>query len=204
MPTEEIKKTLTDYLVNTEPAPDAVVIVANDPEATPSAVEQEIINTVAAAAAETDPEVDIGPLPLDEQMTDLMAKVKRIGMCAKDLHYRAKGKPFYGLHQLADLAYEVESDTDQIAEIYFLGDRGIEPPRMDEVFTRACAVPVIYPKDDNYFIGGLMDCCRLTMHSIEDIKKAFPDIKSGVCAVLDKISEHCLLAIGLLDQTMKH
>lgn len=203
MPTDDVKKTLTDYLVNAESPQEAVVVVAGDPEATPSAIVQEIVNEAAAAVAEPGVGISVEPVYPDMEMTDLMAKVKRIGMCAKDLHYRAKGKPFYGLHQLADLTYEVESDTDQIAEIYFMGDRGIEPPRMDEVFRLACDILVLYPRDDNYFIGGLMDACRMTMHSIEIIKKNFPDIKSGVCAVLDKISEHCLLAIGLLDQTMK-
>ena len=203
MPTEEVKQTLTDYLVNAAPMPDGtVVVVADDPQATPSAIVQELVNGLEAQAIAAEEPLS-EPFP-DEQMTQLMAKVKRIGMCAKDLHYRAKGKPFYGLHQLADLAYEVESDTDQIAEIYFLGDRGIEPPRMETVFRMACDETVIYPKDDNYFIGGLMDACRTTMHYIEGIKAQFPAIKSGVCAVLDKISEHCLLAIGLLDQTMKH
>ena len=204
MPIDDVKMTLADYLVNAEPTPEAVVVVASNPEATPSAVEQEIASEVAAATVQevdsTATSVDL----LDAEMKNLMARVKRIGMCAKDLHYRAKGKPFYGLHQLADLAYEVESDTDQIAEIYFLGDRGIEPPRMNEVFRLACDLMVLYPRNENYFIGGLMDACRMTMHNIEAIKKNFPYIKSGVCAVLDKISEHCLLAIGLLDQTMKN
>lgn len=181
--------TLADYLVAAEPPmPTEVVTAEIIPNATPAAVVQEIIE-------------DIPPV-LDEMMKDLMGKVKRIGMCAKDLHYRAKGKPFYGLHLLADLTYQVEEDTDHIAEIYFMGDRGIEPPRMDEVYKRAIDQIVLYPRDDRYFIGGLMDICRVTMHFIEEIKRS-GDIKSGVAAVLDKISEHCLLAIGLLDQTMK-
>ena len=191
--------TLTDYLVNAEPAPNAVVVVADDPTATPPAIVQEIVNELTA------PEPDLPTTPqelYDEAMRDLMAKVKRIGMCAKDLHYRAKGKPFYGLHQLADLVCEVEDDTDHIAEVYFMGDRGIEPPRMDEVYRKAIDLMVLYPRDDRYFIGGLMDICRTTMHSIESIKRQF-EVKSGVAAVLDKISEHCLLSIGLLDQTMK-
>ena len=182
--------TLADYLVSAAtPVPAEVVTTEVIPNATPAAVVQEIIENNA-------------PPILDEMMKDLMGKVKRIGMCAKDLHYRAKGKPFYGLHLLSDLVFQVEDDTDHIAEIYFMGDRGIEPPRMDEVYKRAIDQIVIYPSDDRYFIGGLMDICRVTMHFIEEIKRS-GDIKSGVAAVLDKISEHCLLAIGLLDQTMK-
>lgn len=201
---EKADMTLTDFLVGGVPVgsaiPDSTVIVANDPQSTTPAIVQEIVNALEGAEAATEPIMDM-VFP-DEEMLDLMAKVKRIGMCAKDLHYRAKGKPFYGLHLLADLAYQVEEDTDHIAEVYFMGDRGLEPPRMTQVFGRANSLVVLYPEGDNYFIGGLMDICRITMHSIEDIKQKF-DVKSGVAAVLDKISEHCLLAIGLLDQTMK-
>ena len=188
--------TLADYLVGPAPIPEAsVLIVADDPQATPAAVVQELVE-------QTPPPVNMAIPLADDVMRTLMAHVKRIGMCAKDLHYRAKGKPFYGLHMLSDLIYQVEDDTDHIAEIYFMGDRGIEPPRMDEVFRMAIELPVVYPKNDQYFVGGLMDICLKTMHLIEDIKKNY-EVKSGVAAVLDKISEHCLLAIGLLDQTMK-
>lgn len=204
MPTDDVKKTLTDYLVNAEPIQETVVVVSGDPEATPPAIVQEIVNEAAAAAAEPGIGISVEPVYPDGEMTNLMAMVKRIGMCAKDLHYRAKGKPFYGLHQLADLAYQVESDTDQIAEVYFLGARGIEPPKMITVYDKACAMKVDYPsQSDNYFIVGLMNICRYTMVAVENIKKNF-EIEAGVHAVLDKISEHCLLSIGLLDQTLKH
>ena len=196
-PGEKVQQ-LVNYLENTIPPSDETVVVATDLPVPPPSIVEEIVN------AETPIGMEDSLVAADEDMTDLMAKVKRIGMCAKDLHYRAKGKPFYGLHQLADLAYEVESDTDQIAEVYFLGDRNKEPPRMEDVYTRAIALNVLYPKDDTYFIGGLMDICRMTMHSIEGIKGKYPTTKAGVHAVLDKISEHCLLSIGLLDQTLKH
>lgn len=198
MPTDQIQPTLADFLANGIP-PTETVVITEEPQATPAAVVQEIVNANTPPIPAIIPEEQVYP---DEEMRDLMAHVKRIGMCAKDLHYRAKGKPFYGLHLLADLMYQVEEDSDSIAEIYFMGDRRIEPPRMTEVFGRANSLVVWYPKDDNYFIGGCMDICRTTMHLIEDVKKKF-EVKSGVAAVLDKISEHCLLAIGLLDQTMK-
>lgn len=194
---KKAKVALADYLTSPEAAPTAVIVAAEEPiPAAPAAVEEIISENVVPA-----PIPDVVPFP-DVEMKDLMGYVKRIGMCAKDLHYRAKGKPFYALHELADLAWKVEDDTDKIAEIYFMGDRGIEPPRMTEVFQNAVNIAVIYPRDDNYFLGGLMDICRLTMHSIEAIKKNY-EVKSGVAAVLDQISEHCLLTIGLLDQTMK-
>lgn len=157
----------------------------------------------ATAAEIVTPELTTPMSQPDEEMRNLMSWMKRIGMCAKDMHYRCKGKPFYGLHELADLVYEVEHETDQIAEIYFLGERGIEPPRMTDVCSAAASLLVLYPRNDKYFIGGTMNACLQAMHKIEDIKKNFPDLKSGTVAVLDAISQHCLLAIGLLDQTMK-
>jgi hypothetical protein len=189
MPNED----LVGFLMGA-PAPvaEAVTVAPDTPMTAPAA---EIIATTL------DPEIPI-PQP-DEEMRNLMSWMKRIGMCAKDMHYRCKGKPFYGLHELADLVYEVEHETDQIAEIYFLGERGIEPPRMADVCSAAASLPVNYPSNDKYFIGGTMNACLQTMHKIEDIKKNFPDLKSGTVAVLDAISQHCLLAIGLLDQTMK-
>ena len=184
MPNED----LVGFLMGEPPVVEAVTITPEVP--------------VPAPAAEIIARAPFIPMP-DEEMRNLMSWMKRIGMCAKDMHYRCKGKPFYGLHELADLVYEVEHETDQIAEIYFLGERGIEPPRMADVCSAAASLPVNYPSNDKYFIGGTMDACLQTMHKIEDIKKNFPDLKSGTVAVLDAISQHCLLGIGLLDQTMK-
>ena len=155
------------------------------------------------ALSEAVPPVIPPPIFPDDEMTELMAYLKCIGMCAKDMHYRCKGKAFYGLHQLGDLTWQLADETDKIAEIYFMGERGITPPRMKEVCQRAVNVQVMYPSDDKYFIGGLMDICLQTMHKIEAIKNGFPELKSGTVAVLDQISQNCLLNIGLLDQTMK-
>ena len=188
MPNED----LVGFLMGDTPVPPASVAIVPDAPVVPPVAETIVVEQV------TPP-----PLYPDKEMADLMAHIKCIGMCAKDMHYRCKGKPFYGLHELADLVYEVEHETDQIAEIYFLGERGIEPPRMADVCSAAASLLVHYPRNDKYFIGGTMNACFQTMHKIEDIKRNFPDLKSGTVAVLDAISQHCLLAIGLLDQTMK-
>lgn len=139
----------------------------------------------------------------DDDMLDLMALMKRIGMAAKNLHYRAKGKPFYGLHLLSDLVWQVEHDTDEIAEIYYLGERGIEPPKMEEVCLKAATLPLTGEEGDKYYISALLHITLETMHKVEDIKKKYSELKSGVVAVLDHVSQQCLLSIGLLDQTMK-
>lgn len=182
---DEIKADLAGYLLGEAPAPVEAIVAIPDAPTEPVAP---IITT---------------PSFPDDEMTDLMAHIKCVGMCAKDVHYRCKGKSFYGLHQLADLVWELNRETDQIAEIYFMGERGVPPPRMNEVFARAINIQVMYPKNDKYFIGGLMDICLQTMHKIEAIKHNFPELKSGTVAVLDQISQQCLLNIGLLDQTLK-
>lgn len=139
----------------------------------------------------------------DAQMTLLMAHLKRIEMCAKDLHYHMKGKPFYGIHLLADLIFETGALSDKIAEVYFLGSRETVPPRMDKVAKIAIEIPVVFSRDDSYFVSGTMNICKKTMDLVEDIKATYPDIKAGVSAVIDEISQQCLLALGFLSRTMK-
>lgn len=187
----EVKNDLAGYLLGEAPA--AVETIVVSPEAP------------VAPVGLTPPVAAIPPAPVfpDSEMADLMAYLKCIGMCAKDMHYRCKGKAFYGLHQLGDLTWQLADETDKIAEIYFMGERGINPPRMKEVCANAVGIEVMYPSDDKYFIGGLMNICLQTMHKIEAIKNNYPDLKSGTVAVLDQISQNCLLNIGLLDQTMK-
>ena len=180
-----IQSDLAGFLMGETPVPVETVVITPD-------VPTEPIAPVIAP-----------PIFPDEEMIDLMAHLKCIGMCAKDMHYRCKGKAFYGLHQLGDLTWQLADETDKIAEIYFMGERGITPPRMNEVCSRAVNIQVWYPKNDKYFIGGLMNSCLQTMHKIEEIKQKFPELKSGTVAVLDGISQNCLLNIGLLDQTMK-
>lgn len=183
--TSDVKADLAGFLLGETPAAGETIVVA--PEVPAPAIEP------------------IPPAPLypDAEMEDLMAHLKCIGMCAKDMHYRCKGKAFYGLHLLGDLIWQVADETDKIAEIYFMGERGITPPLMKEVCAHAVNIKVMYPRNNKYFIGGLMSICLQTMHKIEAIKSGFPDLKSGTIAVLDQISQNCLLNIGLLDQTMK-
>ena len=188
MPNEE----LVGFLMGDTPVPPASVAIIPDAPVVPPVAE-----TMVAEPPSPPP-----PSP-DTEMAELMAHIKCIGMCAKDMHYRCKGKAFYGLHQLADLTWKLEEESDQIAEIYFMGERGIPPPLLRDVYKDAVGIGVYYPRDNKYFIGGLMNICLQTMHKIEAIKQGFPDLKSGTVAVLDQISQQCLLNIGLLDQTMK-
>lgn len=166
---------------------------------------------VAAAVVETPPiapvdeVVSIPPtLPsIETMMTELLADLKRIGMSAKDLHYRSKGKPFYGIHLLADLIWEVAHEADDLVEVFFMGQLQKDPPLMEDVCRLAVDLKVWYVRNHNYFISGLNSICLKTMHDIEKIKKAYPEIYAGTHAVLDAISQKCLVAIGLLTKTQE-
>ena len=188
----EVSGDLVEYLMGEAPVvgevapPPVVTVIA---EAVPPPPDEAVMGASDSMA--------------DDDMLDLMAHMKRIGMAAKNLHYRAKGKPFYGLHQLADLVYDVEHDTDDVAEIYYLGERGVEPPKMEDVCLKAATLPLAGTEGDKYYISCVLNIALQTMHKVEDIKKKYPMLKSGVVAILDHISQHCLLSIGLLDQTMK-
>ena len=199
MPTDNAKEALATFLTGT-PAPiTEEIVAAATPVDIPVAVEQVSANpdTVAVTVIAPPP-----PSPVD-LISDLIAHLKRIGMAAKDLHYRAKGKPFYGEHLLADLVMDVESNFDDLIEVFFLGQTGFTPPRMADTCMKAATLPVNYQTNESYFESGLFDICFQTARLVERIKKDCPDLAAGVHAILDKISQESYTAIGLLDRTMK-
>ena len=181
-------KALAEFLVNEEP--EAVEITSVAPV------------SVIVPTAETAP-TTVQPIA-DEKMSSLLADLKRIGMEAKNLHYMSSGKAFYGLHKLADLIYDVEYEADQVAEVYFMGERQIDPPRMEIVYRHAIEIPVAHPRDNNYNVTGLKRICLKTIHDVEEIKQSFPALSAGTNAVLDTISQKCLVAIGFLSKTEKN
>ena len=74
---------------------------------------------------------------------------------------------------------------------------------MEDVCLKAATLPLDCTPVDKFFVSCLLVMCNRTMHKVEDIKKKAPQLKSGVVACLDQISQQLLLSIGLLDQTMK-
>ena len=196
MPTDTAKE-LAAFLESTESTPTEVVEITAIPAAAatlppPAPVVSTIIEP---------PVVESISPSATEMMTTIIADLKRIGMIAKNLHYRAKGKPFYGIHLLADLIWDVEKETDDLIEVFFMGEQQIEPPLMENVCEKAIALNVLFPKNKNYYEGGLKHICRKTMLDVEAVKKAYPDLCAGTNAVLDTISQKCLVAIGLLAKT---
>lgn len=157
----------------------------------------------------TETEVDIvAPVPPKApdpylSFETLAADLKRIGMSSKNLHYRYKGKEFYGMHLLADLVYDVEKFVDDLIEVYFMGECGCDAPRMEDICRKATEIEVIGPSDELYFVGCLHNIVFKALRDVEQIKKDFPTIKAGTHAILDNISQKCLVAIGLLDRTLR-
>ena len=200
MPTDNAKEALATFLTGIQAqVPETEVIASEQPIELPVAVEQVSSNPDAVAVTVLAPPP---PSPVD-MITDLIAHLKRIGMAAKDLHYRAKGKPFYGEHLLADLVMDVESNFDDLIEVYFLGQTGITPPRMADICRQAANLIVGHQRNEFYFESGLFDICFKTARLVERIKHDCPDLAAGVHAILDKISQEAYTAIGLLDRTMK-
>lgn len=181
-------KALAEFLVNE--APEAVVVTNENPV------------PIIVPTADTAP-TTVQPIA-DEKMLSLLADLKRIGIEAKNLHYLSFGKAFYGLHQLGDLIYNVESESDDLIEGYFMGERQIDPPRMEIVYRHAIEIPVAHPRDNNYDVTGLKRICLKTIHDIEEIKQSFPALSAGTNSVLDTISQKCLVAIGFLSKTEKN
>ena len=194
----ETKNALAEFLTASIPT-DIVVVGGEVPSALPVAVESPLESSPVGAVVPVETE---SPKP-DDEMFQLLAHLKRIGMCAKDMHYRVKGKAFYGEHLLADLIWDAEHETDDLIEIYFMGERDKTPPRMVEVCTAAAALDVTFEKNDKYFESGVKDICYRTMKLIDSIKKTYPDLAAGTHAVLDTASQKCLLALGLISQTLK-
>ena len=194
----ETKNALAEFLSTSMPT-DVVVISGEAPAALPIAVESPLEASPVSMAIPAESSTNMP----DEKMFQLLAHLKRIGMCAKDMHYRVKGKAFYGEHLLADLIWDAEHETDDLIEIYFMGERDKTPPRMAEVCKTAVAIDVTYEANDKYFESGVKDICYRTMKLIDSIKKECPDLAAGTHAVLDTASQKCLLALGLISQTLK-
>ena len=167
-----------------------------------------IVEEIATPLPETEvvtiaPAIEPMKPPANEVIITVLSDMKRVGMIAKDLHYHAMGKAFYGMHLLADLVDEIGDMTDELYETYFLGMKADEPtemPLMEEICRKAIDTLVLFPRNKNYWISGLADICYKTMVDIEVAKK-LPDLKAGVQAVLDNISQKCLTAYGLLKKS---
>lgn len=139
----------------------------------------------------------------------ICAGIKAVGLAAKDLHYRAKGSAFYSEHLLADLAWNVERLTDDFIEVFYMGDKGWNPPLMGQIYCMANAwlieIGGADPIDDpttEYWASRLLRACEDLVSQVE-VAKDVLNKKAGTQAVLDDISKQVLQVVGLLKQNLK-
>ena len=137
----------------------------------------------------------------------LCALIKAVGMTAKDLHYRAKGEAFYSEHLLADLGWQVERLTDDFIEVYYMGDKGWDPPLMNAIYADAnFQIPsVVDPEKEtstDFWARRLLEVCEKLVAHVEEAKGVLTS-KAGTQAALDEISKQTLQVVGLLKRNLK-
>ena len=134
-----------------------------------------------------------------------------VGMLAKDLHYRARGKAFYAIHLLSDLVWESRNEVDELLETYYLGEMRTVPPPMfmleqfaSEKAREAClhARNTLDPaaSQEDQLLKALVTRCESVAGCVEWTKSLA--LRSGSNAVLDEISRKALKSIGLLSRTV--
>jgi DNA-binding ferritin-like protein len=139
---------------------------------------------------------------VDDPMLNLLVCLCKFDLVAKDLHYRAKGKPFYGIHQLADFVGEINRKADDINEVYYMGEKVEDPPERAYVAGKAAEL-VGKSGDEDALIKSLAEICQETASAVEVAKKD-GTLPSGVHAILDDISKLALRAKGFMTRTMEN
>lgn len=199
MPNDNIE--LADFLAGTAPAV-AVVEPDDIPAPAPVVVVEETIEPPPPFPPPGTAVVNWLSKQCAPVMQVVLADLKRIGMVAKNMHYRYHGKEFYGMHLLADLVADIANLSDELVEVYFMGELQADPPTMEDMCRLALDIDVLCPKDNMYYVGGLKSICLKAIDDVERAKKEMPELKSGTIAVLDSISQKCLVAVGLLEKTL--
>jgi len=139
-------------------------------------------------------------------MEDLLKNVAATAMVAKDLHYKAKGKPFLANHELADMIAEIEKHKDTINEVYYMGEMQANPPLSTVICGGAVEIVKglygdILTPNENDLIGVLHTLCMQDISIVESCKNEL-GIKSGTQAVLDEISKDSLQYAGFLKNVL--
>lgn len=169
--------------------------------------------TMAEAVAPSPDDALLPPMPsmviitagvedMKDPIKTILADLCKMAICSKDFHYHSFGTPFYGLHELADIIWKVQSLIDDLIEAYYLGEKGVVPPLMQAIYQEGVSTLPPFLDDKNKFILRLLSVCHNTIDDVEMAKKVLPDVKAGVHAVLDAISQHALVSAGLLCRTL--
>lgn len=138
----------------------------------------------------------------DDPFFKILVGLCQIEMFAKDLHYRAKGKSFYGIHELADRTWRISSLADDINETYYMGEKGDVPPARAMVAQVAAETDKTDGLDTLGLIGRLAEKCGELANDVETAKETKPS--SGTAAILDEVSKWALQNKGLLGQMLKN
>ena len=143
---------------------------------------------------------------LESPMEKLLKTISATAMVAKDLHYKAHGKPFLANHELADMVAEIEKHKDTINEIYYMGELQSNPPLSVVIcgggveIVRGLYGEGMAVEEDN-LIGDLHSLCQQVAEAVESVKER-TGIKSGTQAVLDEISNDALQCAGFLKNVL--
>lgn len=143
---------------------------------------------------------------LGTPMEKLLKTISATAMVAKDLHYKAHGKPFLANHELADMVAEMEKHKDTINEIYYMGELQSNPPL--SMVICGSGVEIVrglygdgMEVNEDTLIGYLHSLCQQVAEAVETVKEG-TEIKSGTQSALDEISKDALQCAGFLKNVL--
>lgn len=143
---------------------------------------------------------------LGTPMEKLLKTISATAMVAKDLHYKAHGKPFLANHELADMVAEMEKHKDTINEIYYMGELQSNPPL--SLVICGGGVEIVrglygdrMEVNEDTLIGYLHSLCQQVAEAVETVKEG-TEIKSGTQSVLDEISSDSMQCAGFLKNVL--
>lgn len=141
----------------------------------------------------------------EDVMFSVMEDLAIVEMLSKDLHYRADGKPFFAIHEMADLIWKVGKLRDDISEVFYMGELQSEPPMQAKIFGSASQRIVEMFNGRPVSTATLLETMHLVCVSlaerIEHVKKERP-LSSGTTAILDDVSKNVWQAAGFLKRTL--
>lgn len=129
-------------------------------------------------------------------MDELLSRLVAIKETAKDIHYKANGESFYGIHLLMDrVADGIEDQIDSIKEVCFLGANML-PPKTADIFKKALE---LIPSSDNWRanIAVLQTLLLDTLLYIEGV-----EVDAADANLVGTIAESLQLKLGLISRTV--
>ena len=128
-------------------------------------------------------------------MLDILARLTAIQQYAKDIHYTAKGDPFYAVHLLADrVADGLDDFSDSIKETHYLGGGELPPQSKDILRVAEAYIPVLTDtKSDLTRLAGLISS------TLEILGEVVIDNRADN-ALMDNIAQDLKLKLGLINR----